>query len=374
MTAFSDSIQDRIDQSLLAGFNYLAQSIYCFFMGICVFQFSRLLATCRILSSKSSKLFCLVILTNPYVVRYSTGIYPEYYALLGCLLIASRLLLLNCFKLRLNALLGKRISGIYCRGKYHLIDSLFWRLILLKEVPFLLILIVISLFRYSFVAIAISYLFVAHPPEIKTFFDNIAILLLRFTKLFLSFLSLPALFYRGSASSVFLSSTLRRISLAAIFFLVLIFLALIFSWIFIEDTPGGYSFCKSIQAVVLLFGFREAFWSSSCFLNFDPTTFALTLSGSGISDSSFTNFFLSAVFGLLNSLITVIGLIGVGLIESRPVRQFTWLSLISIFFLAFILGIGHYRYLMPLLPLLYLGLFAFIRCTYERRKSLSSLD
>ena len=103
MTAFSDSIQDRIDQSLLAGFNYLAQSIYCIFMGICVFQFSSLLATCRILSSKSSKLFCLVILTNPYVVRYSTGIYPEYYALLGCLLIASRLLLLNCFKLRLNA-------------------------------------------------------------------------------------------------------------------------------------------------------------------------------------------------------------------------------------------------------------------------------
>jgi hypothetical protein len=263
---------------------------------------------------------------------------------------------MDCFATPQNASVHAHLSR--CDGNNdHSSDSFFHGFHLLKEKYFLMLLFVLCLFRYSLVAIAIPYACIVYQSKIKSFFENMIILTMHKSKFISPIFAISIRMLRKNSSSLNNISILWRIFQISVFLFIVFLLSFAFSWAFLPKAFLNYSFCDSFQALILLLGFREAFGSSSCFAGFDPSNFANILLRGGIGDLHLLNYTISILFGFLNLVITVLGLIGICLVKSPRLKHFVLLSFASMACISFLLGIGHYRYLVPILPLIYLGLF-----------------
>ena len=140
-----------IDSSLTA---FLTRAPFCIFFGYIIYQFTRCLISLSLISAREANILALIILTSPYVIRYSSGIYPEYYSMLGGVFIVGRLLSDSFSSAQHDCI---SLIASTRRGTAYFFDF-FESVLGLSEFRFALLIISICFFRYSFVAFAIPYI------------------------------------------------------------------------------------------------------------------------------------------------------------------------------------------------------------------------
>lgn len=337
---------------------------FCLLFASLLFGFCELAASCRILSTRNSRILCIIMLSSPYIIRYSTGMYPEYYSFVCGLLVVGRLLARDFFLRTQSAVFNLSPPKNFISRSSELFNfNLYQSACTARESLFVSLLVILCFFRYSLIVFVIPYLLVTFSEAVGSKINSIAS---RFLEIFFYLIN-PIMLLLCKKNNRKLVEKYSFICLTEYkkivpFFLYLsisVLLGFVFSLSFGILPLYSFSFCSSLQGLSLLMGFREAFWSSSCLANFHPDTFHLAFREHGLMSSSF-NYMISLFFGFLNVLITVLGLIGVRLMNITKLKQFVFLSLAGLASIVFLIGVGHYRYMLPSLPILYLGSFVAI--------------
>ena len=152
LTAIRESIADAFDIGILSGV-LLLNSIYSILLGAVIYQFTRFLIDFSFLNSREGSILCICILSSPYVIRYSTGLNPEYYSLMGGIFILGKVLI-DSSLLSSDSVLKVRAVG---EKDYFRFLNIFGNVMNLSRKWFLILIVFICLCRYSFIVFAIPY-------------------------------------------------------------------------------------------------------------------------------------------------------------------------------------------------------------------------
>ena len=181
----------------------------------------------------------------------------------------------------------------------------------MSEFRFALLIISICFFRYSFVAFAIPYIvlinFRGRNYVSSTFIARLQSLCRNFFCSFFSVVDAVKSTSFLSRSWAFGRVHVNELIRLTMIFGASVFLAVGFGLVFRGEKIFDLSLCESIKSILLLIGFREAFYlGSSCLQMFDPALFARQFIVQGVEFSLF-NYYGSLVFGILNVLVTFVG-------------------------------------------------------------------
>jgi len=320
-TALDDSILNYLTASATLYYTIVRRAFMAFLLGCLIYHFS--FAASSLLQLKGCfwrHLTALALVLNPYVIRYSSGVYPEYYSL--CLGIFVTYKLLSSSTTSTSTASNDYLFTIITDSKYY-------------KYLFLIFIIVLAFFRYSLFIYILCY----------------------FATVFIS--------YRTSSSSAIMSKYI----VFALLFVSSVILAFAFRSFFNYHLFALFD-CSSFQIPVLLIGFREAFWSSSanCLPDFSFSTFMDRFSAIGVK-TSILNYISSIALGLFTSIFSILGLFGCLQYSSRNLSYYVFFSFFMTIIISLFIGVGHYRYLAPLVPSLALG-FTLLMYNYFYRFNL----
>ena len=353
---------------------FVFRSLYCFFLGVCIFDFSRLLYSTGLLRRNYANILCIGMLVNPYVVRYSSGIYPEFYSLLAGILMICRVVLhhqIFSTTLYLSHTLDSSpvIPAKACADKFKFGATFIEKISNSSDLKFASLMILLCFFRYSLLITVLPYFYVSNSFRVREYFRLMSLRLRHFLR---NSIVLPVSSFAQSVSFDFKRYPFNKMSgeyLADFFrvenivypliLLVSGILAAIFAEMFGNGTNGifsNFSLCRSFQSVFLLLGFREAFWSAtSCMGNFAFESYKLAFIDNNIGSGHLANYIISLCFGTANLTFTLYGLRGVYKMRLKSLCEFVSLSVFALLCTVFLLSLGHYRYFIPLMPAIYLG-------------------